>query len=447
MLPLYSGDVSSYNKHLSMQRKFTFFHFLTALIAVLLLVLGGVIGFRYGLTGSLPFNLEKIIQVPADNMGLSSSLARVIGSKEPKRQLNNEPVDFDIFWEVWSLLERDYLEPDKIDAAKMVDGAIGGMTASLGDPYTMYLPPEDNERSAEDLAGSFYGVGIELGYLENTLAVVAPIKDGPAEKLGVKAGDLIVHAKDQTKSLDEDTTGWSLDQAVKNIRGKRGTQITLTLVRTSEGDRKPFEVSITRDEIIVKSVTLEFVEQSGKRVAHLKLAKFGERTMDEWDEAVKQITAQRKQIAGIVLDLRNNPGGFFDTSIEVASDFVKKDVVVSQQGRVRSQNYSSNGKGRLNGIPLIVLVNRGSASASEIVAGALRDDLGVKLVGEKTFGKGTVQDRRELSNGGGLHITIGRWLLPKGSWIHKEGIPVDIEVKDDAETEADEVLIKAAESL
>ncbi len=426
--------------------KLKFSHLATTLIGILILVLGGVIGFRYGATGSLPFSSERFLNFSVQKLGGANALARVTGSKEPQ-QVSKEPVDFNIFWEVWSVLERDYLEPEKIDPKKMVDGAIGGMTAALGDPYTMYLPPDDNERSSEDLAGSFFGVGIELGYVENTLAVIAPIKDGPADKLGVKAGDLIIHVKDATNELDEDTTGWSLDQAVKHIRGKRGTQVILRLVRTAEGDRKPFDVTITRDEIIVKSVTLEFVEHNGVRVAHLKLSKFGERTTSEWDEAVKQILNQRKQIKGIVLDLRNNPGGFFDTSIEVASDFIKKDVIVSQQTKFRSQNYVSSGKNRLTGIPLIITVNRGSASASEIVAGALRDDSGIKLVGEKTFGKGTVQDRRELSNGGGLHVTIGRWLLPKGSWIHKEGIPVDIEVKDDDKADGDEVLFKAIESL
>lgn len=411
-------------------------------------MLGVVIGHRYGVSGTLPLGLERLIEhLPLEKMQNSTALSKVMGSKEPKGQLSNQPVDFDIFWEVWSVLERDYLEPDKLDATKMVDGAISGMTASLGDPYTMYLPPEDNERSSEDLAGSFYGVGIELGYIENTLAVIAPTEEGPAQKQGILAGDLIIHVKDTSTNLDEDTTGWSLDQAVKYIRGKKGTNVTLTLVRTSGDDRKPFEVTITRDEIIVKSVKLEFIEQNGKKVAHLKLSKFGERTSGEWDSAVKEILAKRSQITGIVFDLRNNPGGFFDTSIEIASDFVKKDVVVQQQGKVRTQSFSSNGKGRLAGIPMVVVVNRGSASASEIVAGALRDDLGIKLIGEKTFGKGTVQDRRELSNGGGIHVTIGRWLLPKGSWIHKEGIPVDVEVKDDTATEADEVLTKAIESL
>lgn len=416
--------------------------------SVLLVILGVMIGFRVGSTGALPFGLR----VPGLSSFLArsqaSALSRLTGDPEPPKTLSKEPVDFNIFWEVWALLERDYLDHDQLDATKMVDGAISGLTSALDDPYTMYLSAEDNKRSSEDLAGSFYGVGIELGYDTNgVLNVVAPLKDSPSDKAGVKAGDLILHVKDASVNLDSDTNGWSLSEAVNHIRGKKGTTIQLTLLRKDFNDNKTFELAVTRDEIIVKSVTLEFTEYGGKRVAHLMLSKFGERTMAEWDAAVAEILAKKSTIKGIVLDMRNNPGGFFDTSIEVASDFVKSDVVVSQQGKLKSEDYHSNGSYRLGGIPLVILVNKGSASASEIVAGALRDDLHAKLVGEKTFGKGTVQDRRDLSNGGGLHITVGRWLLPKGSWIHKEGIPVDVEVKDNPDTKEDEVLQKGIEVL
>ena len=434
----------AYNEASMKLRLSTLLSFLTG---ILLLVLGTMIGFRVGSTGVLPFGIRapflNAVLVQAQN----SSLSRLTGDPMPPKTLSTEPINFNIFWEVWGLLERDYLDHDKLDATKMVDGAIGGLAGSLDDPYTMYLSAEDNQRSSEDLAGSFYGVGIELGYIDQVLAVVSPLKDSPADKAGIKAGDLIIHVKDSSVNLDTDTAGWSLSEAVSHIRGKKGTAIQLTLVRKDHNENKPFDVSLTRDEIIVKSVELKFTEYAGKRVAHLSLSKFGERTMDEWNAAVTEILKQRSSIKGIVLDMRNNPGGFFDTSIEVASDFIKSDVVVSQQSKLKSENYESTGANRLGGIPLVILVNRGSASASEIVAGALRDDLQVKLVGEKTFGKGTVQDRRELSNGGGLHITVGRWLLPKGSWIHKEGIPVDIEIKDNPDTEADEVLQKGIEVL
>lgn len=434
----------AYNEASMKLRLSTLLSFLTG---ALLLVLGLMIGFRVGSTGSLPFGIRAPWLNTLFVRAQSTSLSRLVGEPKPPTSLSTEPVDFNTFWEVWGLLERDYLDHDKLDATKMVDGAISGLAGSLDDPYTMYLSAEDNERSSEDLAGKFYGVGIELGYIDQVLAVVSPLKDSPADKAGIKPGDLIIHVKDDAANLNADTAGWSLSEAVNHIRGKKGTAIQLTLVRKDHNDNKPFDVSLTRDEIIVKSVTLEFAEYAGKRVAHLSLSKFGERTMDEWDVAVAEILKQRSNIKGIVLDMRNNPGGFFDTSIEVASDFIKSDVVVTQKSKLRSEDYESTGSFRLGGIPLVILVNRGSASASEIVAGALRDDLQVKLVGEKTFGKGTVQDRRDLSNGGGLHITVGRWLLPKGSWIHKEGIPVDIEIKDNPDTKEDEVLQKGIEIL
>lgn len=410
---------------------------------VLLLWLGGVLGVRYAQTGKLFLGLEKLPFVRSSMLvGVSNPSDRLIGTAQP----SDKKVNFDTFWEVWNDLEQNYLDPEKLDAAKMVDGAIGGMTASLGDPYTIYLPPEDNQRSTEDLAGSFYGVGIELGYVDGTLAVIAPTEAGPAAKAGIQPGDMILHVKDVKKNMDEDTSGWSLDKAVSAIRGGKGDVVSLTIFRKDNG-KDPFVVDLVRDEIIVKSVKLEFIDFAGKHVAHLSLSKFGERTQSEWDDAVGQILAQKGKLSGIVLDLRNNPGGFFDTSISLASDFFRSATVVSQKGKVETQDFPAKGQARLVGIPVVVLVNRGSASAAEIVAGALKDNIGAKLVGEKTFGKGTVQDQLKLSNGGGLHVTIGRWLMPKGEWIHDTGIAVDVEVKDNPDTKDDEVLQKGIEQL
>ncbi len=371
-----------------------------------------------------------------------TQLSKLVNAVAPQAK---KDVDFGIFWEVWNLLERDYVYPEKIDATKMVDGAIGGLAASLEDPYTMYLPKEANERSAQDLAGAFYGVGIELGYVDGILAAISPLEGTPAFEAGVKPGDLIIKVKDEAKGIDEDSTRWPLDKAVDTIRGPKDTAVILTLAR--KGVDAPFDVTIKRGEIVVKSVTLEFVEQAGKKVAHLKVSRFGERTDAEWDTAVAEILAQKGSINGIILDMRNNPGGFFEGAIDMASEFIEDGVVVSQKDRLIVQDFEARGKARLAGIPVEVLVNKGSASASEIVAGALRDRVDAKLVGTKTFGKGTVQDRRELSNGAGIHITIARWMLPKGDWIHDEGIPVNVEIEDNLETEADEQLDKAIEVL
>lgn len=400
-------------------------------VVSLVLILGIVIGSRYGDRLSFYNPQTKRIDFKVTNI---------------KAPAENENVDFAQFWEVWGILASDYIDQDKLDDEKMVDGAIAGMTASLGDPYTIYLPPEDDKRAAESLAGAFYGVGIELGYINRTVAVIAPLKGMPADLVGVQAGDLIIHVKDELAGLDEDTSEWTLQDAVNNIRGERGTTVTLTLL-TPEENSQPKEIDIVRDQILIPSVELSFVEHDGKRVGLLSLSRFGERTNEEWDAAVDEILAQQSSLAGVLLDMRNNPGGFFDGAIDVASEFIDNDVVVSQQGKFTSQKYKSKGVARLKNIPLLVLVNRGSASASEIVAGALRDDLGIRLVGEKTFGKGTVQDRRELANGGGLHITVAKWILPGGDWIHKEGLEVDVEVKDDITTEEDEVVFKAIEIL
>lgn len=389
--------------------------------------------------------LEKYAWRNADTVDGASSetqLSRVIDAEIPDK---NSTIDFNTFWEVWALLERDYIDPEKIDADKMVDGAIAGMTASLDDPYTIYLSEKENERSGQDLAGAFYGVGIELGYINGFLAAVSPLKGSPAEAAGVEAGDFIVNVKDEAKGVDEESSKWPITKAVDVIRGPKGSPVILTLLR--EDVPEPFDVTIIRGEIIVESAELEFIEHDGKRVAHISLSRFGERTNDEWDAIVTQILAEGSAVDGVILDMRNNPGGFFDVAIDIASEFVEDGTVVSQQDRLLKQNYSARGKARLQNMPVEVLVNRGSASASEIVAGALRDRMGAKLVGVNTFGKGTVQDRRELSNGGGLHVTVAKWLLPGGDWIHDEGIPVDIEVEYNPDTPEDEQLLKAIEEL
>lgn len=405
-----------------------------SIFAVLFVTLGLIVGFRYANEGGL--------------FGHKISVLESLASKTKSIDLNNAANNsqsvsksMDTFWEVWQTLEKDYLETDKINETKMMDGAIAGMVQGLGDPFTMYLPPDDNSTAEEDLAGSFYGVGIELTYIDGIVGILAPLSGSPGEKAGLLAGDMIIHVKDEAAGLDQDTTDWTLDDAVKNIRGPRNTSVVLTIYRKDDNTTKDY--TVTRDEIVVKSVEYNFIEHNGKQVAYIKISKFGERTPSEWDEAVKTILAKKSQVSGVILDLRNNPGGFFDVSIDVASDFVKSGTVVSQQGKYNTKAYNTSGIARLADFKTVVLVNKGSASASEIVAGAPKDDLGVKLVGENTFGKGTVQNVVDLDNGGGLHITVGRWLTPSGNWIHETGLPADIEVAQDYNTEADEVLQKA----
>lgn len=365
----------------------------------------------------------------------------VVNRLAPEQYQN---VDFSLFWEVWQKLENDYLDSDRIKPDQMVYGAISGMTASLQDPYTVFLPPRQNQQAKEDLNGEFGGVGIQLGYIKRQLAVMAPLEGHPAKKAGVKAGDLIIHIKDEEKGVDQDTGGLSLPEAVTLIRGKKGTKVTLTLVH--EKEEEPVEIEMVRDTITIPSVEVEFLEDG--KVAWLKLHRFGENTDDEWLAVVDKIVNQKTKVVGVVLDLRDNPGGYLAGSVFVGSEFIKDGVIVQQQGKTTTETFSVNRRGKLTDIPVVVLVNKGSASASEITAGALRDRLGVKLVGETTFGKGTVQTAEDLRGGAGIHITVARWLLPGGGRIPDDGLEPAIVVEDDKDTaDRDEQLEKAVEVL
>ncbi|HNP89333.1 MAG: Carboxy-terminal processing protease CtpA precursor [Microgenomates group bacterium ADurb.Bin219] len=368
-----------------------------------------------------------------------------------KAQPKNQDVDFGLFWEVWDRISTSYLQRKTLDQGKMIYGAISGMVNSLGDAYTVFLPPPENKQTKEDLNGSFEGVGIQLGYKEERLAVVAPLAGMPAELAGIKAGDLILRIIDESKKVDKDTTGMSLPEAVSLIRGPRGSVVKLTFSR--EGKEKPFEVPLKRETIVVKSVELAFLEKEGTTVAHLQLTRFGDRTETEWQEAVTKINEKcntsKDKCAGVILDLRNNPGGYLTGSVYIASEFLSQGVVVQQdKGEEGKETYSVNRQGQLLSQPLVVLINGGSASASEIVAGALQETKRAKLVGEKSFGKGTIQEAQDLFGGAGLHVTIARWLLPSGKSIDKEGVIPDFEVKMDEKDETrDPQLDKAVELL
>ena len=361
-------------------------------------------------------------------------------------------LDLGLMWLVKDRLQNNYLDKSKLVDKDMVYGAIVGMVQSLGDPYTVFLPPKENKSANEDLAGEFGGVGIQLGYKEKTLAVVAPLAKTPADRAGVKAGDLILKIIDVGKSLDKDTTGIALDEAVSLIRGKVGTEVTLTLFR--EGKSGTFDVALKRDNIVVPSIELEIKEEAGKKYAWVKLYKFSEQIYTQWPEIVDKINIEKAKdgtsFGGIVLDLRNNPGGFLQASVLVASDFVKDGVIVTQaSANGQDQKYMVEaGRGKLLNDKLVVLINGGSASASEILAGALKDYKRAKLVGDKSFGKGTVQSPQDFPDGSGIHITIAKWLLPSGKNIHGDGVMPDVEIKYvDNDKKIDNQLDRAIEVL
>jgi len=364
------------------------------------------------------------------------SLSFRLGFNVGKRYTNNFNGNADKFGvplmvEVKDRLGKSFLEKDKLkDDKNMIYGAVEGMVASLGDPYTVYLSPKNNKNSNEDLSGKFGGVGISLGYKDKTLAVMSTISGSPAERAKVMGGDLILRIVDKEKKIDKDTGGITLNEAVDSIRGRKGSKVTLKMYRDS--NKESFDVTLMREEIIVPSVELEWKEKNGKKIAWIKLNKFSEQLYDEWTEMVRKIKIEKgNNYGGIVLDLRNNPGGYLQGAVMVASDFVQNKIVVIQEDASgkKENYYAEKNMGNLLNDKMVILVNGGSASASEILAGALKEFGRAKLIGEKTFGKGTVQQPEELSDGSGLHITIAKWLLPSGKNIHKEGVIPDVEVK------------------
>lgn len=341
-------------------------------------------------------------------------------NKEPPSNIN---VDFKLFWDTWDLVSKQYLDKKAVDPQKMYYGAIQGMVAALGDPYTLFLPPQQQKATSEDLGGSFEGVGLELGFnKDKRLVVMSPLDGTPAFKAGIQAKDIIV------KINGKDTLNMAIPDAVNLIRGPKGTEVALTVFR--EGDTQTRDFSLNRDTIVVKSVTVKYeTTKSKKKIAWIKLTRFGERTEDEWNAAVSQILASAPQ--GIILDVRNNPGGFLDGAVFIGSEFIDSGNIVMVENALGVRTGKEvNRQGKLLKLPLVVLVNKGSASASEIVSGALQDTGRAKLVGEKTFGKGTVQEAMELPGGTGLHITTAKWLTPKGRWANEtEGFEPDIKVE------------------
>ena len=389
---------------------------------------------------------------------LSDNQIKQVIDKEIPR---NKSVSMDVFWQVWDQIEANYLFEEKIDYEKMIEGAIVGMASSMDDPYTAFFPPQKNQTFNENLNGAFFGVGIQLGYrLGDQLSVIAPLSGMPGEKAGIQAGDFILKIVDEGKGVDKDTYGMSLQEAVELIRGEEGSKVKLTLLH--EGERAAYEVEIVREEIITPSVEVRFGQviegnftteatASGGMMAHLQLAKFGELTDEQWDEAIDEIV-KRKDVEGVILDVRNNPGGYVTAAVNLAAEFLPKGVmVVKQEQRGEpDRRYNTQRFGRLLEMPLVVLVNKGSASASEIIAGALRDYNRAKLVGNQTFGKGTMQSPIDIvgAEGASLHVTVARWLTPKETWVNEGGLEPDMVVDLDKDNPTvDTQLIKAVELI
>lgn len=322
------------------------------------------------------------------------------------------PPEFEIVSQAWRLLQQDYIDKDKLDPKKLSQGAVRGMLEALDDPYSAYVEPEIRELELSDFEGKFEGIGAEITIKDKQLTIVTPLSNSPAEKSGLKPGDKIL------KINGEPTSKMSLIEATLKIRGPKGTIVTLTILR--EDSQEPFDVQITRDEIKLESVLYNMRDN----IAYVKITRFQKSTGKDLRKALKEIIDKGGQ--GVVLDLRNNPGGVLEAAVDVASEFLAMGTVaqvIDNKGNQSSIPVKPGGVGTK--LHLVVLVNKGSASASEIVAGALQDYGRAKLAGSKTFGKGSVQMVRELNDGSALHITAYRWLTPHGKPIDGVGLSPD----------------------
>jgi carboxyl-terminal processing protease len=369
-----------------------------------------------------------------DEIGQSDALSQIIvQDKMP----DGKNIDFSIFWKVWDLVKEKHVERNTLNAQKMVYGAIQGMLKATGDPYSNFFDPEESKSFSQEIQGSFEGIGAELGMKDNVLTVIAPLEGSPAQKAGVRAGDKIF--KVDGKIIND----LSVDQAVDLIRGKKGTEVKLTIL--SQGDEETKEISIIRDKIDVKSVKVEFKEND---IAYVKISKFAENTDSDFNDAVNQIIA--KKSPGIIIDLRNDPGGLLDKAVAIASRMMPegKVVVTEEDYAGKKESLTTTGGDRLSQIPTVVLINEGSASASEILSGALRDNQGITLIGKKSFGKGSVQQLMDLPGGSSVKITVAKWLTPNGDYIMVKGIEPDVSVDmtlDDYKNNRDPQLDKALE--
>jgi len=354
---------------------------------------------------------------------------------------NPQNVDLSLYWDVWDELDSRYVDGSKVlDSQNFIYGSIKGLVDSLGDPYTVFMTPEETKEFEENLNSQLQGIGAELSVQDGMLVVISPLKDSPAEKAGLKPGDIIFEIDGKT------TSEMTLFDAIMKIRGEKGTDVTLTIIR-GELD-EPFEVTITRDDINVESVTSERLEGN---IAYISINQFSDNTAEEFEKAVNDILLNTPK--GVILDLRYNGGGYLDISVDIVSEFIegKKPVVsIKTKDGNEDQIFDTTGNARIAKAPLVVLVNDGSASASEIVAGAIQDSKRGIIMGEQTFGKGSVQEVEFLQDGSSLRMTIAKWLTPSGRSISEVGITPDrivIQKQEDLDKNIDSQLEEAKNYL
>jgi carboxyl-terminal processing protease len=351
--------------------------------------------------------------------------------------------DYNLLWEALDILNSKYVDKGNLDQKQLLYGAVAGLMQATGDPYTVFFDPEQAKEFNDQLKGSFDGIGAEVGMQDEQIVIVAPLPNTPAQRAGLLPKDAIL-------SIDgASTIGMSVDEAVSRIRGKKGTEVVLLVGRKSS--REPIEIQIIRDKIEVKSIKFETKEIDSRKIGVVIVSRFGDDTFGLFNEVVKVMLAGN--YSGMVLDLRNNPGGYLETAVEMASMWVNMDTVVLNEKNYLGENkeYKSEGLPLLKDFKTVVLVNGGSASASEILAGALQDYKIAQLVGEKTFGKGSVQELIKMREDSELKVTVAKWYTPLGRSIDKDGLMPDVEIvppeQDVSDLEKDAQLDKALEII
>lgn len=344
---------------------------------------------------------------------------------------NGYEVDMDLFWTVWGELEDRYVDLEALQNDDMVYGAIQGMVDALGDPYTVFMTPKESTEFSASLEGTLEGIGAELTVKDKNLVIVSPLRGSPAEKAGLLPGDIIY------KIEGEFANEMTLIEAVMKIRGENGTTVTLTIIR--DNLEEPFDVSIVRDSIDIESVS---VEKLDNEIVYLSVNQFNDKTSDEFSKAISEMLLDEP--AGFIVDLRFNGGGYLDIAVDLLSYLLPADteaVKIVERGKDDNNNVMyTNGSPKILNVPLVVIVNESSASASEIVAGAVQDHKRGVVLGVKTFGKGTVQEVENFNDGSSIRMTIAKWYTPEGRNIDKIGLTPDIIVEitdEDIENEYD----------
>lgn len=387
-------------------------------------------------SGAYLATTNKTISRLAEDQALY--LGKVTGKYDKVNGKWAQNVDFSLYFEVWEMIKNDYVNKDDFSEKKMFYGSLEGMVASLGDPYTEFMDPQENKEFNEDMSGTFEGIGAEIGIRDEVLTIISPIDGTPAQKAGLMPGDKVLEIN------GESTQDMNIDEAVSKIRGAKGTEVVLDIFRAGEEDTQ--EVKIIRDTIVIRSVTYKALEDD---IFLIKISSFNGDTENLFSLAVKEISTLKPK--GIIIDLRNNPGGYLETSVALLGEWINGETAVIEGfGDGRQMNYRANGLNRLEGYPTVILINAGSASASEILTGALQHYKKATIIGEKSYGKGSVQMIKGLKDGSALKVTMAEWLTPGGKNINKEGITPDVTVEltyEDYKNNRDPQLEKAIELL